>query len=71
MKITGILLIIAGVAAILGGGFSYTSHNRAATVGLVQVDETERHPVRIPPMFGIAAILAGSGLLCLKIRWVS
>jgi hypothetical protein len=61
-------LIVAGLAAILYGGFSYTSHNRVFDVGLVQVDETEHHPVRIPLALGIAAISVGSGLIFLRIQ---
>lgn len=68
MKIAGILLIVAGLAAILYGGFSYTSHSRIFDVGLVQVDTTEHHPVRIPPFLGIAAILTGGGLVCFRIK---
>jgi hypothetical protein len=68
MKIAGILLIVAGLAAILCGGFSYTSHHRVAGVGLIQVDETEHHPVRIPPMLGIGAILLGGGLISFRLQ---
>jgi hypothetical protein len=70
MKIAGILFIVAGLTAILYGGFSYTSHNRVTDVALIQVDEIERHPVRIPPMLGIAAILLGGGLVCFRIEQI-
>ena len=33
-------------------------------------DEIERHPVRIPPMLGIAAILLGGGLVCFRIEQI-
>jgi hypothetical protein len=70
MKIAGILLIVAGLAAFLFGGFSYKSHIQIPDADLVMVSATENHPVRIPPMLGIAAILAGSGLMFLKIQRV-
>lgn len=64
MKIAGILLIVAGFAAILCGGFSYTSRDQNPDVGLVQVDDiAENHHVRIPPALGLSAILLGSGLV--------
>jgi hypothetical protein len=70
MRIAGILLIVAGLAALLFGGFTYRSHVRTPDAELVMVSATEDHPVRIPPMLGIAAILAGSGLMFLRIQWV-
>jgi hypothetical protein len=68
MKIAGILLIVAGMAAFLFGGFSYKSHSRIPDANLVMVAASENHSVRIPPLLGIAAILAGSGLMFLKIQ---
>jgi hypothetical protein len=70
MKIAGILLIVAGLAAFLFGGFSYTSHTQIANADLVMVATAVDHPVRFPPMLGIAAILAGSGLMFLRIQRV-
>ena len=63
MKIMGILLIIAGIAAIAYGGFSYTSHKNAVDMGPMQVRMSEQHSVPIPPILGIAGILGGVALL--------
>ncbi|MGB7547438.1 MAG: DUF3185 domain-containing protein [Terracidiphilus sp.] len=63
MKITGILLIIAGIAAILYGGFSYTSHKNAVDMGPMQIRMSEQHSVPIPPILGIAGILGGAALI--------
>ena len=70
MRIAGILLIVAGLAAFLFGGFSYKSHTRILDADLVMVSATENHSVRIPPLLGIAGILTGSGLMFLRIQWV-
>lgn len=70
MRIAGILLIVAGMTAFLFGGFSYKSHTRILDADLVMVSATEDHAVRIPPLLGIAAILAGGGLMFLRIQWV-
>ena len=56
MKISGILMIIAGFAAILFGGFSYKSHDQVPDMGLIQVVDTEYHPVRIPPFWAWRAL---------------
>jgi hypothetical protein len=70
MKFAGIILIVAGLAAVLFGGFSYKSHVQTPNAKLVMVSSTEDHPVRIPPMLGIAAVLGGSGLMFVRIQWV-
>ena len=63
MKIAGILLLVAGVAAILCGEFSYTTHRKAVEMGPMQIAVTEHHWVSIPPILGIAGILAGRALI--------
>ena len=62
MKIAGILLILAGLAALIYGGFSYTSQKKAVDLGAIQIDRTEHHSLPIPPLLGIVAI-AGGGVL--------
>jgi len=62
MKIIGIILIIAGVAALLYGGFTYTTHKKAVDLGPVQVDKTEHHSVPLPPLLGVVAIIGGGAL---------
>jgi hypothetical protein len=63
MRISGILLIIAGLSAIFCGGLSYPNHSQTPDIGLIQVDDKENQPERIPPILGIAGIAAGGGLI--------
>ena len=62
MKIAGILLIIAGVMALIYGGISYTNQRKAVDLGAIQIDRTEHHTLPVPPVLGIIAI-AGGGFL--------
>ena len=62
MKITGIILIIVGVAALLYGGFTYTTHKKAVDLGPLQVEKTEHHSVPLPPLLGVVAIIGGGAL---------
>lgn len=62
MKIAGIMLIIAGVAALLYGGFTYTTHKKAVDLGPVQIEKTERHSIPLPPLLGIVAVIGGGAL---------
>jgi hypothetical protein len=63
MKILGILLILAGVAALAYGGFTYTTHKRAVDMGPVQIETSKRHSVFIPPLLGATGIVLGGVLL--------
>jgi uncharacterized membrane protein YidH (DUF202 family) len=63
MKIVGILLIIAGVAALIYGGFSYTSQKKAVDLGAIQIDRTEHHQLPVPPILGVVAIVGGGVLI--------
>jgi drug/metabolite transporter (DMT)-like permease len=62
MKIAGIILIIAGVAALLYGGFTYTTHKKAVDLGPLQVEKTEHHSIPLPPLLGAVAIIGGGVL---------
>lgn len=62
MKLAGIILILAGVAALIYGGFSYTTDKKTIDMGPVQVERAHHHDVPIPPLMGVA-FLAGGGLL--------
>lgn len=63
MKIAGIVLILVGIAAVVYGGFSFTSHKKALDMGPIQVEKTEHHTVPVPPILGIACIVAGGALV--------
>lgn len=68
MKLVGILLIVAGCAGVIYGGFSFTSHKKAVDMGPLQIEKTEHHSIPIPPILGVVAILAGGALLYLGAR---
>jgi len=63
MKIAGILLIIVGVAALIYGGFSYTSQKKAVDIGAIQINRTENHTLIVPPILGVIAIVGGGILI--------
>jgi hypothetical protein len=63
MKISGILLIIVGIAALVYGGFSYTSQKKAVDIGAIQINRTENHTFPISPILGILAIAGGASLV--------
>ena len=68
MKIAGILLIIVGIAALVYGGFSYTSQKKAVDIGAIQINRTENHTLPVPPILGMVAIAGGAGLIYFGVK---
>ena len=68
MKIAGILLIIFGVAALIYGGFTYTSQKKVLDIGDIHVNRTENHTLPLPPILGIVAIAGGAGLIYFGVK---
>jgi multidrug transporter EmrE-like cation transporter len=63
LKIVAIVLIVAGVAALAYGGFSYTKETHKAEIGPLKIQVAEKEQVNIPQWAGIGAIVAGIVLL--------
>lgn len=62
-RIVGILLIVAGIAALSIGGFSFTKETHQAKLGPLELSVKERENVAIPTWAGVAAIVVGGILL--------
>lgn len=63
MKIFGIVLIVAGIVALVYGGFSYTTTKKDVDLGPVQISHKQNHSVPLPPILGVVGIVAGGALL--------
>lgn len=63
IKMAAIALIIAGVLALVYGGFSYTKQTNALKIGTIELSLDEKQTVNIPLWAGIAAIGAGCFML--------
>jgi hypothetical protein len=63
MKILGILLIVAGVLALVYGGFTYVQDRDEADLGPLEVAVEDRERVRISPILGVLGIAAGTALV--------
>ena len=62
-KIAATALIVAGTAALVYGGFSYTSETHQAKVGGLELSLHEQERVNVPAWAGVVAITAGGILL--------
>ncbi len=62
-KVAGIVLIAAGVLALVYGGFSYTKDKHDVKLGPIEFSVKQDERVPIPAWAGIGAIVAGVVLL--------
>jgi len=63
MKVTGLILLVVGLVALVYGGIKYTTQKREVDLGPIQINKTEHHNIPIPPLLGIVSIAAGGALL--------
>jgi hypothetical protein len=63
LSLVGLVLIIAGVAALAIGRFSYTTEEKVLEVGPLVATADKEHTIHIPDIAGIIAVVAGLGLV--------
>ena len=62
-RITGIVLIVLGLAGFFTGGFSFTKDTTAAKVGPIQLTVKEKESVNIPQWLSLGAVVLGAVVL--------
>ena len=62
-RMIAIALIVAGVLALLYGGFSYTKDTTAVKLGPIELSVQEKKTVNVPLWVGVGAIVVGGLLL--------
>ncbi len=68
LRIAAIALLVAGVLGLVYGNFSYTKETHEAKIGSLELSVKDKETVNIPVWVGVAAIVAGGGLLLLGSR---
>ena len=68
VKIVGVVLIIAGVLALVYGGFSFTKETHEAKLGPLELQVKEKEAVNIPVWAGVGAIAIGAVLLLVPLK---
>ncbi len=62
-KMFAIVLLAAGILALVYGGFTYTKQTHEAKVGPLEINITEDKHVNVPVWAGVALAIVGGGLL--------
>ena len=63
MKIGGIVLIAAGLLALVYQGVTYTSRETIIDVGPLHATADREKTLPLSPLFGVVAAIAGVGLV--------
>lgn len=62
-KVVALVLLAAGILALVYGGFTYTRKTHRADIGPISFAIKETDTVNVPVWAGIGAIVAGGALL--------
>ena len=63
IRISALVLIVAGVLGLLYGGFSYTKETHDVKLGPIELSVQEKQTVNVPIWAGVGAIVLGGVLL--------
>ena len=66
--ILGIVLIVAGLAALAYQGITYTSRENVLDIGSIHATAERQKTVPLPPVLGIVAVAAGVVLVITGVR---
>lgn len=68
VRLVGIVLIVLGVVALAYQGISYTTRERVADIGPVEVTKESRKTIPLPPLLGSLALAGGIVLVAVGAR---
>ena len=63
VKVVAIVLIVAGVLALMYGGFTYTKETHDLKIGPIEMSIKDKETINIPVWAGVGAIVVGGLLL--------
>jgi hypothetical protein len=61
--IFGVLLIAIGIAGLLIDNIPFSKDDVVVEAGPIKVTESRQHPIPVPSIAGVIAIVVGAGLL--------
>jgi len=66
--VSGVVLIVLGVAALAYPGISYTSRETVVDIGPLHATADREKTIPLPPILGILGIAGGVALVMLSMR---
>jgi hypothetical protein len=68
LAILGLVLIVLGIGGLIFRSVHWTETKNVADIGPIQINSQEEHSLWIPTVAGIAAVVAGVGLIFVSRR---
>ena len=65
LKLTAVVLIVAGTLGLGYGSFSYTKQTHEMKMGPIEMSVKERETINVPVWAGVGAIAIGAAMLLL------
>ncbi|HEX4956369.1 MAG TPA: hypothetical protein VF017_23530 [Thermoanaerobaculia bacterium] len=60
LRFVGILLVAAGIWALVSGGFTYTKKKKDLSIGKVGIELKKEEKIEIPTAAGVAMVVGGA-----------
>ena len=67
-KIVGIVLILVGLVAAIGGGFWYKKREKIVDIGPIEATRTSERYFPVSPVVGVVTMIAGVALVAVGKR---
>lgn len=68
LKMAAMLLVAAGVIALVYGGFTYTKSTHETKIGPIELSVKDKETVNVPIWAGLGLLLVGGVLLFVPAR---
>ena len=68
LRVTGVILIVLGLAGFFTGGFSFTKETTQAKIGPLELTVKDKESVNVPQWLSLGAIALGAVVLVLGFR---
>ena len=69
LLLVGSVLVVLGIAGLIVQNVTFTETKEVLNVGSLQITAEEQHNVPIPTIAGIAAVIAGLGMIFASRRY--
>ena len=66
--IVGVILIVLGIVALAYQGITYTTKDKIVDLGPLKVEAKHDKTIPLPPVVGVAALVAGVVLVAVSAR---
>ena len=69
LLLIGIVLVVLGIGGLIVQNVTFTETKHVLNVGSLQITAEEQHNVPIPTIAGLAAVIAGLGMIFASRRY--